>query len=343
MRDDGVRGLTSNPTIFEKSIAGTSDYDELIRRADPREPDAAVLERLVVRDIRDACDAFRSVYDASDGADGFASVEVPPNLAYDAVGSIDAARRLWSEIARPNVMVKIPGTREGLLAIERCLTDGLNVNVTLLFSVERYEQVANAYLRALEARRAAGLAIDRIASVASFFVSRVDVKIDAEIQRANAGFPRGQAGIRNAQLAYGVFRRLFSGSRWRPLEEAGARPQRVLWASTSTKDPALSDLHYVEALVGADTVDTMPKETLAALVDHGRPEIRIDRDLERARTLAADLAACGVDYARAMQELEDEGVRKFARSFDAAITRIGDKRRRFARGKAVEVGLKEIT
>ena len=331
VHDDGVRGQTSNPTIFAKAIAGTNDYDELLAAAGLDEPDPVVLERLMTRDIALACDAFRSCYETTGGRDGFVSVEVPPAVAYDTLGSIDAARRLWSEVARPNVMVKIPGTREGLLAIERCLADGLNINITLLFSVERYEQVANAYLRALEARKSAGKPIDRVASVASFFVSRVDTKIDAALDRAGSKLERGRAGIDNARVAYEAYGRIFSGARWRELAEAGARPQRLLWASTSTKNPSYGDLHYVDALVAPDTIDTMPMETLRAFIDHGEPEVRIGRDLDRAHRLASDLAASGIDLAKVMQELEDEGVKKFGDSFAEALAKINEKRRQLRR------------
>jgi transaldolase len=330
IRVDGLRGLTSNPTIFDKAIASSTDYDDFLAAAGDA-PDSEVFERLCVRDVTRACDAFRHVWEETDGGDGFVSVEVAPNLAYDTLASIEAARRLWSEIARPNLMVKIPATREGLLAIERCLADGLNVNVTLLFSVQRYEHVAQAYLRALEARKSAGMPIGRVGSVASFFVSRVDTKIDAALDRAGADFERGQAAIRNARLAYEAYRRIFSGSRWRRLADAGARPQRVLWASTSTKNPAYGDLHYVEALVGPGTVDTMPKETLRSFIERGRPEVRIAADLDHARRLVSDLARAGIDYAGVMQELEDEGVRKFTASYDQAVARIGAKRRALAR------------
>jgi len=322
IHSEGIRGLTSNPTIFAKAITSSEDYDELIDAATPNESDASVFERLCVRDVVLACDAFRPVYEATGGADGFVSVEVPPSAAHDALGTIDAARRLWSEVARPNVMVKIPGTREGLLAIERCVSDGINVNVTLLFSVDRYEHVARAYIRALERRAAAGLSLDRVASVASFFVSRVDGKIDAVAR----GYDPGQAAIRNARRAYEAYGRIFSNGTWSRLAASGARPQRVLWASTSTKNPAYGDLHYVEALVAPNTVDTMPRATLDALLDHGDPEVRIADDLERARSLVADLERCGVDYAHVMEELEDEGVRKFAASYDEALARIAEKR-----------------
>ena len=322
IHSEGIRGLTSNPTIFAKAITSSEDYDDLIDAATPNESDASVFERLCVRDVTLACDAFRPVYEATGGADGFVSIEVPPSAAHDALGTIDAAHRLWSEVARPNVMVKIPGTREGLLAIERCVGDGINVNVTLLFSVERYEHVARAYVRALERRAGEGLSLDRIASVASFFVSRVDTKIDVVAR----GYDLGQAAIRNARLAYETYGRVFANGTWTRLATFGARPQRVLWASTSTKNPAYGDLHYVDALVAPNTVDTMTRDTLDALLDHGDPEVRIADDLDRARSLAADLERAGVDYARAMEELEDEGVRKFAASYDEALARIAEKR-----------------
>jgi transaldolase len=324
---DGLRGLTSNPTIFAKAVASSNAYDDLLAAAPPGESDASVFERLCVRDVTAACDAFRPVHVATGGADGFVSIEVAPNLAYDTLGSIDAARRLWSEVARPNVMIKIPGTREGLLAIERCLADGLNVNVTLLFSVERYERVADAFFRALEARKSAGLPIDHVASVASFFVSRVDGKIDPALDRAGADYERGQAAIRNARVAYAEYQRLFAEPRWHRLAAAGARPQRVVWASTSTKNPAYGDLHYIEALVAPGTVDTMTRASLAALIDHGQPEARIADDLDRARSMVGDLARAGVRWRDVAQELEDEGVRKFADSYAQAVAGIGERRR----------------
>jgi transaldolase len=326
---DGISGLTSNPTIFEKSIARSKDYDDLIEGAAPDETVARIFERICVRDIQLACDAFRATYEATAGADGFASIEVSPLAAHDTEESITQTRRLWTSVARPNVMVKIPGTREGLRAIEQCLAAGINVNITLLFSVERYEEVANAYLHALEHRRSAGMPIDRVASVASFFVSRVDVKIDPKVPPEL----RGRAAIANAKIAFEAHDRIFSGPRWQSLAALGARPQRVLWASTSPKDPAYPDVFYAEALAGPDSVDTMTKETVRAYLDHGRPELRLTKNVADAHTLLAQLGMRGVDFAKALAELEDEGVQAFAKSYAEALATIAKKRNAKARAE----------
>jgi transaldolase len=332
IEEEGLRGLTSNPTIFQKSMAASSDYDGLIRSGPSTESDAAVFERAEVHEVALACDEFRRLYDESGGADGFVSIEVSPHLAYDTAGSIAEARRLWSEVARPNLMVKIPGTREGLLAIEQCLSEGINVNITLLFSVERYLEVAEIYLRVLEARIAEGKPVDRLASVASFFVSRVDTKVDKALDQLTGSkhecgrLERGKAAVANAKLAFAEYERLFSGARWSRMAQRGARPQRVLWASTSTKDPAYPDLYYAEALVGPWTVDTMTRETFEAYVDHGEPEIRLTSDVAEARAHIDALATLGLDFPRMMQELEDEGVQSFSRSFDEALGGIRRKR-----------------
>src|SRR5690349_24648976 len=245
MIDDGLRGMTSNPTIFEHAIGGSTDYDEALARvaSSPR-TDREVFEALAVEDVRSAGDLFRPVYDRSQGADGFVSLEVSPTLARDTAGTIAEARRLWAAVDRPNVMIKVPGTREGWPAIERLLTDGINVNITLLFSLEHYRQVAEAFVRALEARRTAGQAMDRVASVASFFVSRVDTEVDRRLDARGRGPSdlRGMIAIANAQLAYAWFRDLLDSKPWRALAAAGAKPQRLLWASTGTKDPAYSDV-----------------------------------------------------------------------------------------------------
>src|SRR5438093_707829 len=270
--DDGLRGMTSNPTIFEHAIGGSSDYDEELRTlaASPL-GDRAAFEQLAIEDVREAADLFRPVYDATAGRDAFVSLEVSPSLARETEQTVAEARRLWAAVDRPNLMIKVPGTREGWPAIERLLTDGINVNITLLFSLEHYRQVAEAYVRALEARRTAGQAIDRVASVASFFVSRVDTEVDRRLD-AKGGGPsglRGKIAIANAQLAYAWFRELLQGRQWRSLAAAGAKPQRLLWASTGTEDPAYSDVLYVDSLIGADTINTLPPQTLQLFEDHG--------------------------------------------------------------------------
>ena len=321
LQEDGITGLTSNPTIFEKSIAGSSDYDDLIEAAAPSDPEAAIFERICVRDIQLACDTLRPVYDETRGADGFASIEVSPGAAHDTGRSIEEARRLWGEVARPNVMVKIPGTREGIRAIEQSLASGINVNITLLFSVERYEEVAEAYVRALEARKGAGLPL-HVASVASFFVSRVDAKMDQKLPEAQCG----RAAIANAKLAFEVFERVFSGARWNALAKGGARPQRLLWASTTPKSARYPDVYYVEALAGPHSVDTMTKETLRAYLRRGNPEPRIGLDRHGAHVFVDGLPG----FARALADLEDEGVRSFARSFTQALSTIAKKRKKLA-------------
>jgi transaldolase len=331
--EDGLKGVTSNPTIFQKAIAGSDDYDAFVKAAPASEPDASVLERLMVRDLTMACDQLRIVHSGSDGADGFASIEVAPALAGDTAGSVAQATRLWRAIDRPNLMVKIPGTRAGLPAIEQCLADGINVNITLLFSVARYREVIEAHLRALERRAAAGQPIDRVASVASFFVSRVDTKVDKALDAlpnslaGAAGGLRGQIAIANAKIAYEEYQRVIASDRWKALAAKGARPQRLLWASTSTKDPTYPDLYYAEALIGPDTVDTMTPATFRAYLDHGEPEPRLARDVKGAHGQLTALVTFGIDLDAITGHLEDEGVASFAESFAKALRAIAAARR----------------
>src|SRR5437879_3245285 len=330
MIDDGLRGMTSNPTIFEHAIGGSTDYDTALSRvaASPR-TDREIFELLAVEDVRTAADAFRPVYDVSRGADGFVSLEVSPTLARDTAGTIGEARRLWAAVDRPNVMIKVPGTREGWPAIERLLTDGINVNITLLFSLEHYRQVAEAYVRALEARRKAGQAIDRVASVASFFVSRVDTEVDRRLD-AKGGAPsglRGKIAIANAQLAYAWFRELLQGRQWRSLAAAGAKPQRLLWASTGTKDPAYSDVLYVDSLIGADTINTLPPQTLQLFEDHGTVRETLPGDAAAAQRVIDGLRATAIDFDDVARVLEGEGIEKFAHSFETLLGVIAAKRK----------------
>lgn len=309
IREDGLRGMTTNPTIFEKAVAGSDLYDADIRRlaGEGRTP-AEIFEALAVADVRAACDLFRGVYEESGGFDGLVSIEVSPTLAHDTEGTIREAERLWHQVERANVMIKIPGTREGLPAITHCLAQGINVNVTLLFGVPRYREVVEAFMAGLEQRHKAGRPIGAIASVASFFVSRVDGKV-----------PGFKAAIANAALAYQAFEELFSSARWEALAARGAMDQRPLWASTSTKDPALPDVYYVEALVAEETVNTLPPATFAAYRDHGQPELRIREALAAAPALFADLARRGVDLDAITAALEAEGVRSFAASFESLL------------------------
>jgi transaldolase len=336
--EDGLKGMTSNPTIFEKAIAASELYDDDIRREAAAGKGAAdIFEALAVEDVRRAADVFRPVYEATGGNDGFVSIEVGPRLALDTQGSIQEARRLWRACDRPNVMVKIPGTEPGVPAIRQCLAEGININITLLFSVPRHRQVMDAYLQAMEARVAEGQPVDRIRSVASFFVSRVDTnadkKLDAiaktagrsEADRARAKALRGKVAIANARLAYQAFREVFGGARFAKLAAQGVAVQRPLWASTSTKDPAYPDLYYVEALIGPDTVDTIPPETFAAYKDHGNPQVRIEEDLDGARAAFAGLAELGIDESVVYKELEEEGIKKFADSYDQLLKAVESK------------------
>lgn len=339
IEEDGLAGMTSNPTIFQKAIAGSTDYDDTIRDAPASEPDARVFERIAVSDVARGCDRFRPLFDRTRGADGFVSIEVSPELAHDTEATVAEVRRLWSAVARPNLMVKIPGTREGVPAIERCLTEGININITLLFSVSRYLEVARAFLNALEAHAARGLPLDAIASVASFFVSRIDTKVDRALDALPGGGEkrsslRGRMAIANAKLAYDAYRKLVGEERWRTLANAGARPQRLLWASTSTKDPAYPDVYYADALVGAETVDTMTLETLRAFRDHGSPEVRITAGVDRAREDFATLASVGIDFDAITDELEAEGVRAFIESHRRALGTIADRRRSMTSARA---------
>lgn len=336
IREDGLAGQTSNPTIFQKAIAESDLYDQDIRSAGSRNP-GAVFESIAVTDIRTAADLFRPLYDRTGGGDGFVSIEVEPDLAWDTDGSIDAARRLWKAVDRPNVMVKIPGTAEGLPAIRECLAEGININITLLFSVERYHEVMDAWFEALERRAGRGEPIDRIASVASFFVSRVDTKVDQRIaerlarasddDRGKLEAIEGKIGIDNARLAYAAHERRFGDERFAALAERGARPQRPLWASTSTKNPEYPDVYYAEALIGPGTVNTLPPETLEAYRDHGDPAVRIRDDLDGARRRVETLGELGIDFPAVLEELEKEGVEKFADSFHALLEALEEKRK----------------
>lgn len=330
--DRGLRGMTSNPTIFEKAITATSDYEnDLESLAASRASDRDIFEALAIEDVRQAADVFRPVYESTKGLDGFVSLEVSPAVARDTEGSVTEARRLWNALDRPNVMIKIPGTREGWPAIERCLAEGININITLLFSVKHYRAVAEAYLRALETRVAAGQPIDTVASVASLFVSRVDTEVDRRIQLIGGPLTafRGKAAIAGARLAYAAFGGLSQSALWRSLAAKGARPQRLLWASTGTKNPAYSDVMYVESLIGPETITTMPPETLTLFEDHGT----VARTLDDAHATDAEhvvsaLAAGRIDFDDVNWTLEEEGIATFARSFERLLATIGKRRSR---------------
>lgn len=331
--DDGLLGMTSNPTIFEKAITTSTDYDEQIRNLSADGLDTkAIFEALAVRDVQAACDAFLPVYRRTHGRDGLVSLEVAPALAHDEEATVAEANRLWAAVGRPNAMIKIPGTLAGLPAITACIAAGINVNVTLLFSVERYRAVMDAYQHGLEARQAQGLTLSAIASVASFFVSRLDSRIDPMLDAT--GDPsqlRGTIAIANAAAAYQAFRESVASPRWAALAARGAAVQRPLWASTSTKDPKYPDTYYVEALIAPDTVNTLPPDTFAAYRDHGHPAVRIDEAIARHRGHLAALAASGVDLTAVTDFLETDGVAKFAASFDSLLAGIDAKAGALAR------------
>jgi transaldolase len=330
---DGIRGLTSNPTIFAKAVA-TGQYDELIRREITAGDDARqIYEQIAVADVGDASDILRPVYDESGGTDGFASIEVEPELSNDTDATLARARELWGLLDRPNVFVKIPATEPGVPAIEAAIGEGININVTLMFSVEVYRRVARAYIAGLRKRQVNGEAVDRIASVASFFVSRVDTKIDPMLEEKGdraALEARGKAAIANAKLAYEAFGEIFGGEEFADLRAAGANVQRCLWASTSTKNPDYRDVLYVEELIGPDTVDTMPLDTITAFIDHGDVQRTLDRDVGRARQAIREVEASGISMERVTDELITEGVASFAKSFDELIETIESKRKELA-------------
>ena len=325
-----ITGLTSNPTIFEQAISQGEDYDDGIRTLARKGKSAdEIFDTLAIEDIRAAADAFAPIYKRTDGADGYVSIEVAPKFATNTDATVKEARRLWKTVARPNLMVKIPATAEGVPAIARCIADGLNINVTLIFSLARYDQVMEAYIGGLEKRIATKKPIDRIASVASFFVSRVDSAVDKQLEtKIGASGPdqqtqlrqlTGKAAIANAKLAYAAFRKKFGAERFAALARQGGRLQRPLWASTSTKNPAFPDTYYVEALVGPDTVDTMPPATIVAYKDHGTPALRLEEGLDAAATVLQRIEDAGISIAAVTQKLEDDGVASFAKSFESLI------------------------
>jgi transaldolase len=331
----GIRGVTSNPTIFQKAIAGGDAYDEDIKHLLGSGKSAAeIFQTIAVKDIQDACDLFRPIYDESGGEDGFVSIEVLPSLARDTEGTVDNARTLWKAVNRPNLMVKVPGTAEGVPAIETLLTEGININITLLFSLENYERVARAYIKALQARHEQGLPIDTIASVASFFVSRVDTLADKKLDEklaagGDAGVINGLKGkvaVANAKLAYEKFEELFGSAEFTPLVDAGAKVQRPLWASTGTKNKAYSDILYVETLIGPHTVNTMPIATMKAFLDHGTVKRTVDTDYAADHQVIADLASVGIEIDDITRQLEDEGIEAFIHSYDDLLEGVESKR-----------------
>jgi transaldolase len=323
-RDRGVAGVTANPTIFAKALEGSDVYAlDVARRLERGEDAESIVWNLLIEDVQAAADTFRPVYDRERGGDGFVSIEVSPEVAGDTAKTIAAARDLRKRCARPNVMVKIPATPAGLLAIQAMIAEGANINVTLIFAVERYVKVVDAFLAGLEQLRESGGDVSSVHSVASFFVSRVDTKVDAQLERMPGHESlMGQAAIANSKLAYQMFTQLHAGARWDALRQAGASVQRCLWASTSTKNPRYRDVMYVEELIGPATVNTMPTQTFEAFIDHGRVAPTLQRDVEGARRVLDQLAAAGIDLAAVTQELEDEGVAGFAKSYRESIEKL---------------------
>ena len=337
-QEDGVCGVTSNPTIFQGAIEGSDIYDTQIKDLVERgvtEP-KSIYEALTTEDIREAADILREAYDKSGGQDGFVSIEVSPELARDAQGSISEAKRLFAEIGRKNIFIKIPGVPEGPEAIEALIEDGINVNVTLLFSVQRYEAVAAAYLKGIEKRISAGKPVSEIRSVASFFVSRVDTLFDmmlneklpaagTEIEERRIMNLYGKVGVANCKLAYQKYKELFLSTNFRLIREKGANDQRLLWASTGTKNPKYSDIKYVEELIAPDTVNTMPQKTMTAFKDHGKVKAAIEQDIQDARDVFEKLASIGINLEQATVQLEEEGVKKFTDSYNDVLGAIAKK------------------
>jgi transaldolase len=335
IEEDGLRGMTSNPSIFEKAIAESYIYDQDIRDMALKTKDVkAIYEALSQRDVQNAADEFRSVYEKTDGKDGYVSLEVNPHLAHDTKGTIEEARRLWAALSRPNVFIKVPATADGLPAIRQLISEGINVNVTLLFGLSRYRQAAEAYIAGLEARAAQEKPVKYIASVASFFLSRIDTLVDPLLEKfiepggektEIAKKVRGQVAIASAKVAYQIYNEIFGSDRFRKLAAQGARVQRLLWASTSTKNPDYSDIKYIESLIGPDTVSTIPLETIDAYRDHGNPKLRLEQDVKEANWIMAQLPELGISIDKVTGQLEDEGVRKFNEPFDKLMETLKER------------------
>jgi len=336
IREDALTGMTSNPTIFQKALASSNAYDDQIVGA---EEDGLtsweLFELLETTDVRDACDSFAGVYSSTRGADGYVSIEISPGVSHNADAAVEEARRLWKTVDRPNVMVKVPGTVEGAVAVRRLIAEGINVNITLLFAIEAHDRVIEAYMAGLEDRVKARQPIDGLASVASFFVSRVDTEIDKRLdamiakaqlaEKERLQLLKGRAAIANAKLAYRLFRQKFAGPRWEALAKLGARVQRPLWASTSTKNPAYRDVMYVEELIGADTVDTMPPATIEAFADHGAVEKTVDKKVAAAEGLLKEIEAAGISVREVTEKLLVDGIASFQKSFDELIAGLESK------------------
>ena len=342
--EDGVCGMTSNPSIFEKALADSQDYDRDIETMALKGIDKkAIYEAFSRQDVQMAADIFRPVYDKTKGGDGYVSLEVNPHLAHDTKGTIEEARKFWAALDRPNVFIKVPATAEGLPAISRLISEGININVTLLFGLPRYRQGAQAYIAGLEDRLAQGKTINNVASVASFFLSRIDTLADSMLEKIMAqggektdiaGQARGQTAIASAKTAYQIYREIFNNESFRKLGNKGARTQRVLWASTGTKNPEYSDIKYIEAVIGSDTINTIPVDTMNAYRDHGDPKPRLEQDAAKAGRILEQLSGLGINIDRVTQQLEDEGVDKFNKPFDKIMEILGQKTGRNLTGKS---------
>ena len=323
IKDDGVSGVTANPSIFEKAISGSSDYHEdIIEFSKQKDDNESIYIKLAVKDIRRAADLFTEIYNETGGKDGYVSIEISPHLAHDTEGTIRQAKEFWNVINRKNVMIKIPGTTEGLPAIRRCISEGININITLLFGLPRYRQVTEAYIAGLEDRIANNEPIGHIASVASFFLSRIDVLIDPLLERKGLVKLKGEVAIASAKKAYEIYREVFSSARFKKVEAKGAKRQRVLWASTSSKNPSFSDVKYIEALIGPETINTLPLETLEAFNDHGKAESRLEDDVYKATEVLSQLEENGIDIDAITRKLEDEGIEKFDKAYDNLLKAI---------------------
>jgi transaldolase len=335
IEQDGISGITSNPSIFEKALSSGDDYDEAIHALSPQHlNDEQIYQTLTVDDIRRAADLFRPQFDRLDGADGFVSLEVSPRLAHDTAGSVAEAHKLWDAVNRPNLFIKIPATREGLPAIRQLIGEGINVNITLLFGLGRYREVVEAYLAGLETLAAHGEPLAKVASVASFFLSRIDVLIDPMLEKLQTGNTassvnvaalHGQVAIASAKVAYQIYKEIFGGQRFQSLAQLGARPQRLLWASTSTKNPAYSDVKYVEPLIGPSTINTMPLETINAYRDHGKPALQLDEGVQEAYAVLNGVNQAGLNLDTLTQQLENEGIEKFDKAYDKLLAGLHEK------------------
>jgi len=322
---DGVRGVTSNPAIFEQAIAQSDLYDEAMKSINESDT-VRVYEILAIQDIQAACDVFLPVYEKNNGGDGFVSLEVSPRLANDTQGTIDEAKRLFAEVNRRNVMIKVPATPAGIPAVEELIADGLNINVTLIFSISAYKHVCEAYIRGLEKRLEAGQSVSDLASVASVFISRIDAKVDKILEEKELVDLMGKVGVANLRLVYQQFKSIFYGPQFEKLKQAGASVQRPLWASTSTKNPSYRDVLYVETLIGPDTVNTLPMSTLEAFRDHGIAASTVENDLDEATQVMKQLVEAGIDLDQIMDQLLEEGVEKFVTPFDQLLSSISEKR-----------------